>query len=81
MRDDDELRARGHLADLIREASDVRLIERRINFVQQAEGRRAIVKDAEHERERRHSFFAARQKQHILKTFARRLRDNIYAGL
>src|ERR1051325_12176671 len=60
---------------------DVGLVERRVHFVQQAEGRRAIMKDAEHQGERRHSLLAAREQQHILKALARRLGHNVDAGL
>src|ERR1700691_5510368 len=45
VRDDDELNARGHLADDIAEAPDVVLIERRVHLVEQAEGCRVQIKD------------------------------------
>src|SRR5205085_1594014 len=58
----------------------VGFVQWRINFVQQAEGRRTIMEDSQHERKRSHSLLAARKQQHVLKTFARRLSYDVYAG-
>src|SRR6476646_4288957 len=49
--DDDELNASRHLAHDLRETTDVRIVERRIHLVEQAERRRIELEDGEDERD------------------------------
>ena len=52
MRDDHELRPVGELAQCLREATDVALVERRIDLVEDAKGRRPDAEDRQQERGR-----------------------------
>src|SRR4030095_15750544 len=79
VRDHDELRVLGHLDDLISKPSHVRFVKWSVDLVEQTEGRGPVMKDSEHERERRHRLLTAREQQNVLQTFARRLRDHINA--
>ena len=45
MRDEDEVHAFGHLLDDVAEPADVVLVERRVHFVEDAEGARLILED------------------------------------
>ena len=60
VRDHDELSLIGHLLQQPREAFDVRLIERRVDFVQNAEGARRVVKNGHQKRHCGERFFSAR---------------------
>src|ERR1043165_9542520 len=79
VRDHNELRVLRHLDDLISKASHVRFVKWSVDFVEQAERRGPVMKDAEHERERRHRLLAAREQQHVLQPFAWRLCDYVDA--
>src|SRR5687767_13199182 len=79
MRNHDELRIRGHLDDLISKASHVRFVKRRVDLIQQAEGRRTVMEDAQHQRQRRHCFLTTGEQKHVLQTFARWLSNNVDA--
>src|ERR1043165_1506984 len=81
VRDHDELRVLGHLDDLISKASHVRFVKWSVDLVEQAERRGPGMEDAEHERERRHRLLTAGEKQNVLETFARRLRNHVDARL
>ncbi len=50
MRDDEELRAGGELFEQLAESADVRLIQRGIHFIHDAEGRRADTQQCEDQR-------------------------------
>src|SRR5258708_6243144 len=79
VRDDDELSVGRHGHNLVGEASDICFIKRRVDFVEQAEGRGPILKYSQHQSERGHCFFTARKQQHILQALARRLGHDVYA--
>src|SRR6266849_4802280 len=70
--DDDELGLAAHLADQAREAPDVGFIERRVDFIKDAEGAWLIAEDGNEECQRGHGFFAAGEQQHVLQALARR---------
>jgi hypothetical protein len=58
---DNELRARRHLRDLVRKSADVGLIQRRVYFIKQTERRWAVVEDAKNQRQSGHRFLATRE--------------------
>src|SRR5579863_182751 len=60
--DEDELHAVGHVAHDIAEAADVVLIERRVDLIEQAEGRGIQVEDREHQRDGGKCLLAAGQQ-------------------
>ena len=62
MCDKDELHLLGHLLDDVAEARDVGVVERRVDLVQQAEGRRIKLEDREHERYRGQRLLPTRQQ-------------------
>src|SRR6266481_4293570 len=70
VRDDDELRLAAHLADQAREAPDVGFIERRVDFVQNAEGAWLVAEDGDEQRQSGHGLFAAGEQQHVLQALA-----------
>src|SRR6185369_772497 len=57
--DDHELNASGHLAHDLRETTDVRVVERCVHLVEQAERGRIELEDGEHERDGRQRLFSA----------------------
>ncbi len=71
----------GHLLQQPRQPLDVRLVQRRIHFVQNAERARLILEDGHQQRHRGQRFFAARKQQHVLQPLARRRGDDIDARL
>src|SRR5207249_6536038 len=81
VRDDDELRAVGELAQRLREAADVALVERRIDFVEHAERRGSYAEDGQEKRRRGERALAARQLRQAADPLARRSRVDVDAGL
>ena len=65
MRDDDELRVLGELFQIPCEAIDVRLIERRLDLVQNTEGHGAGLEDREQDGDRREGALAAREQRDL----------------
>src|SRR5215471_13385333 len=77
VRDNHKLRLSAHLDDLVGEASDVHVVERRVNLVEQAERAWTVFEYRQDQRHGGHGLLAARQQQNILKPLARRLRDDL----
>src|SRR5208282_3119949 len=69
--DNDELRLRAHVPDQACEPPDVRLIEWRIDFVQDAEGTRLVTEDGDQQRQRGHGLLAALKQQNVLQALSR----------
>src|SRR5690606_13479935 len=80
-RDEDELGGLAHLPDELVVAADVGLVERRVHLVEQAEGRGFDEEDGEDQRHRGQRLLAARHEVDVLHLLARRLRDDLHAGL
>ena len=59
MRHDDELRLPTHVGEHFVEAAHVGFVERRVHFVEDAEGTWLITEHRDEQRERRERFFAA----------------------
>src|SRR5947207_8402712 len=66
---DNELCLRTHFADQAREASDVRFVQWRIDFIENAKRTWLIAEYRDEQRERGHGFFSAGEEQHILQPF------------
>ena len=81
MGDDDELGLAAHFGEHAIEASDVGFVERRVHFVENAERAGRVAEDGDKQRERGESLFAAGEKQNVLQALARRLRDDVDAGI
>ena len=77
MRDQDELGVLLHALQHLDEPADVGVIQRRVDFVEQAEGAWTVFEDGEHQSHRGERLFAARQELDALKPFSRRLRDDV----
>jgi hypothetical protein len=77
--DDDELGAGRHGNHFSGETTDVRLVERRVNFVEEAERRGTIMKNSQNQGERSHRLFTTGKQQHVLQTLAGRLRNDVNA--
>src|SRR5262245_26010973 len=69
-----------HAAKHLYEPSDVRIVERRVDLVEQAEGARLVLEEAKHQRNRRERLLAAGKQLNALQPLARRLRDNLDAA-
>src|SRR5436190_23453345 len=80
VRDEDELRAVEHPAQHVDESSDVRVVERRVDLVEQAEQARLVPEDREHQRDGGERLLAARQQLHALQPLARRRGDDVDAA-
>src|SRR5262249_1585672 len=80
VRDQDELRAVRHLADELVVSGDVRLVERRVDLVEHAEGGGLVLEDGKNERDRGERLLAAAHEIDVAELFARRLRDDLDAG-
>ena len=65
----------------IGEAADVGLVQRRVHFVEGAEGAGLELEDAHQQGQRGQRLFAAREQQHILQLLARRRGDDLQAAL
>ena len=61
--DDDELRAVGEAAQELDEAADVRVVQRRLDLVEQVERRRPREEDREQERDRGQRLLAAGEQR------------------
>ena len=68
-------------ADQPCQAHDVRLVQRRVHFVQDAERAGLVLEDRHQQRHRGQRLLAAREQQHVLQLLARRRRNDIDAGL
>ena len=79
--DDDELGLCRHVAQEVAEAANVRIIERRVHFVQQAEGRGVQAEEGEDEGEGGEGFFAAGEDAQVFDFFAGRAHSNGDAGI
>src|SRR5450759_964080 len=77
VRDEDELRLLGQLHEERREAVDVRLVERGVDFVEDAERRRLVLEDRDEERDGRERLLAAREEADRLVPLARGLRHDL----
>ena len=81
MRNQDELRLERHLFQQARQALDVRLVKRRIHFVENTE-RAGLLAEYRHEqRQRGLSLLAAGKEQYVLQFLTGRRSDNIDAGI
>ena len=63
------------------EPADVGFVERRVDFVEHAEGAGLVLEDADQQRERGERLFAAGEQQHVLQLLARRRGDDVDAAL
>ena len=70
--DDDELGLCRHVTQEVAEAANVRVIQRRVHFVQEAEGGGVQAEKGEDEGERGQRFFAAGEDAQVFDFFARR---------
>ena len=81
MRHQDELRLLCHAAQHVRQAPHVRLVQRSIDLVEDAEGARLINKDSDQQRQRGQRLLATGEQQYILQLLAGRLRHNVDAAV
>ena len=81
VRDQDELRVLLHALEHLDEPADVRIVERRVDLVEQAERARPVLEDGEHQRHRGQRLLAAREQLDALEPLAWRLRDDVDAAL
>ena len=63
--------SRCHALEHVGEAAHVGLVERRIDFVEYAEGTGLVLEDADQQRQRGEGLFAAGEQQHVLQFLAR----------
>ena len=80
MRDDDELRLLRDAAHVIGHAHHVRLVERRLDLIHDAERRRMNLQDGEVQRDGDERLFAAREQRDRLERLARRLNLDLDAA-
>ena len=78
--DDKELGLREELLELFDEASDVGVVESRVELVEHTERSRLDHEDREEKRNRRHRALAARKKRNRLGSLTRRTRDDVDAA-
>src|SRR5438132_6528095 len=81
VRDHDELCVARHVAHQAHESIVVDLIERRVDFVENAEWTRFVAKDREEQCQRGEGAFAAGKQRDRLILFSRRLGDQLDAAL
>ena len=81
VRDEEELRLARHLAHEVAEALGVGIVERRVDLVEQAEGRGIELEEREDERDRGERLLAARQELDRLVLLPRGLREHLQAGV
>src|SRR6185369_4326508 len=79
--DDDELGVLLHAAQHLDEPADVGIVERSVDFVEQAERARLEAEHAEHQGDRRERLLATRQQLHALQALPGRLGDDLDAAL
>ena len=77
--DDDEVRHIEERRERVAEALDIRLVERGVDLVEDAEGRRLRLEDRHEERDRGHRLLAARKLADDARLLARRLRADLDA--
>src|SRR6266446_6673616 len=81
MGDHDELGGAAHLAHDLVVPADVRLVERRVHFVEQAEGSGLDEEDGEEQRDRRQRLLPAGEQVHRGQLLARRLGHDLHSRL
>ena len=81
MRHDDELRTVGEAPEELDEAPDVRVVEGRLDLVEQVEGARPREEEREEERDRAERLLAAREKREPRDPLAGRLELDLDAVL
>ena len=81
VRDDDELGLADELPEEVREAADVRLVQRRVQLVEQAERRGLDHVEREQQRHGREGLLAAGEQRDALELRAGGLRDDLDAAL
>ena len=81
MRDDDELRALGEAAQEPDEAADVRVVERRLDLVEEVERARPREEEREEERQRAERLLAAGEKREPADALAGRAQLDLDARL
>src|SRR5688572_12144091 len=79
--DEEELGLRGHALDEVAEATGVRVVQRRVHLVEQAERRRVQLEQREYERNGGEGFLAARQEMDARVPLARRVGHDLHAGV
>ena len=65
------------ILQIVRETVDIRVIERRLDLIENAERRRFGLEYRKHQCDRCHRLFAARHQIDILQLLARRLRNDL----
>jgi len=78
--DDDELGLVRHLFQHFLKTDDVRFVERRVDFVEQAERTGPDFEDGEHESDGSQRFFTAGKKGEVLHPFAERVGADLDPG-
>src|ERR1700686_289158 len=81
VRDENELGVSLHTAQHLHEPADIRIVERRVDLIEQTERTWLVLKQPEHERDCRERLLAAGQQLHALQGLAWRLRDDFDAAL
>ena len=81
MGDDDELGVAANGVEHLHEPADVRVVERGVHLVEDAEGRRLVLEDREEQADRGHGLFASGEQQDVLKLLARGHGHDVDAGL
>ena len=81
VRDEHELGLHAHLLDQFGEAADVGLVERRVDFVEDAERAGRVLENADQQGQRSERLFAAGEQQHALQALARRRSHDVDAAL
>src|SRR5256885_11020530 len=81
MRNYDELGLIAHLANEIIKAAHVRLIERRIHFIEYAERTGLVLEDTDQQRQSGKRLFSAGEQQHILQLLAWRRSHDVDSAL
>ncbi|CDN45251.1 hypothetical protein BN871_GX_00030 [Paenibacillus sp. P22] len=79
--DDDELGQLRELPQILGEARDIGLVERRLHLVEHAEGNGLDLEDGEQQGDRGQRPLAAGEQLQVLQLLARRLGDDVDAGL
>src|SRR4030095_15545175 len=67
-------------AQHLHESSDIRIVERRIDLVEQTERTRLVLENRKHQRDRRQRLLASREQLDALQTFARWRGDDVDAA-
>src|SRR5690606_8341314 len=80
VRDDDELNAVRHLLDDLRKTADVRIVERRVDLVEQTERRRIQLEDRKYQRNRGQRLLTAREQMNRARLLAGRARHDRDTG-